>query len=49
MWEFTQPLLNNKMKIDRLKIDQAYLNLTSFIDTPAWIYTISDECEQVSE
>lgn len=46
MWEFSQPQLG-KIKIDRLKVDQAYLNLTSSLNVPAWLYTVSDECVDV--
>lgn len=46
MWEFAQPQLG-KIKIERLKIDQAFLNLTSTLNEPVWMYSISDDCVQV--
>lgn len=48
MWEFSQPHLG-KIKIDQLKIDQAFLNLTSSLKETAWMYTVSEECEAVRE
>lgn len=33
---------------DKLKVDQAYLNITSTVDKRLWIYTLSSECVAVS-
>lgn len=47
MWEFAQPSIG-KLKLDRLKIDQAFLNLTSSLGEPTWIYSVSDDCIEVN-
>lgn len=42
MWEFSQDSM-----ISQLKVDQAYLNVTSSLDKNVWLYQLSDECVQV--
>lgn len=32
------------LNLSNLKVDEAYLNVTSFIYSPLWLYTLSDEC-----
>lgn len=46
MWEFAQPQLG-KIKLERLKVDQAFLNLTSTLNEPLWMYSVSADCVQV--
>jgi len=31
-----------------LKVDEAYVKVTSRIDSPFWLYTLSEECYKVS-
>jgi hypothetical protein len=31
-----------------LEVDEAYVNVTSRIDIPLWLYTLSEECYKVS-
>jgi len=31
-----------------LEVDEAYVNVTSRIDSPLWLYTLSEECYKVS-
>lgn len=43
MWEFSQDSI-----ISQLKVDQAYLNVTSLFDKNLWLYQLSSECVEVS-
>lgn len=36
------------LNLRKLKVDQAYLNVTSTLQRNAWIYSLSDECVSVN-
>jgi hypothetical protein len=36
------------LNLSALKVDEAYVNVTSRIYSPLWLYTLSDECYKVS-
>lgn len=36
------------LNLSDLKVDEAYVNVTSHIDRPLWLYTLSEECYKVS-
>lgn len=38
----------NGLDLRQLKIDQAYMTVTSDLDQPTWVYALSDDCYQVS-
>lgn len=47
MWEFSQSPFDG-LPIDKLKVDQAYLNITSTLNKNVWMYVLSSECVSVS-
>lgn len=47
MFEFSSEPIDG-FPTDELKVDQAYLNITSHFDKPLWLYTLSSECVAVS-
>jgi hypothetical protein len=36
------------LNLSDLEVDEAYVNVTSLIYSPLWLYTLSDECYKVS-
>jgi hypothetical protein len=36
------------LNLSDLVVDEAYVSVTSLIDSPLWLYTLSDECYRVS-
>lgn len=47
MFDFS-PEPSDGFPTDKLKVDQAYLNITSNLNRPLWLYTLSSECVAVS-
>jgi hypothetical protein len=35
------------LNLSNLKVDEAYVNVTSLLYSPLWLYTLSDECYKV--
>jgi hypothetical protein len=35
------------LNLSDLKVDEAYVNVTSLLYSPLWLYTLSDECYKV--
>jgi hypothetical protein len=35
------------LNLSNLKVDEAYVNATSFLYSPLWLYTLSSECYKV--
>lgn len=47
MLELWQQSLNG-IPIETLKVDQAFLNISSIVEKNVWVYQLSDECDAVS-
>lgn len=35
------------LNLSDLKVDEAYVNVTSLLHSPLWLYTLSEECYKV--